>query len=493
MIIIYGNEITQKTITETEKKSILFSTKLALDEVNDILPIGESFGLNFVNVHFELNGEEVFKIPKEYDIHSKNIAEKKFGEIYSLIEVTNPSGEIIGHIRTSLNTGLISIILIPITLLFVLVAVMTFMLVKILLLPMTYRLLKPITALNEELKKIADEDHIECNRVKIEQKRPPTEVKELIDYSNTIINKLQDSFHLVEAHKDELEAQNEELDAQKDELEAQKDELEAQKEELQAQNLELMMAQEKIRNTQAQLVQSEKMASMGQLTAAIMHEINTPLGAIQSNNQIFVMMLDKLTKHLNENDEVAALKVIDKMRKSSGISSDAADRMSEIIRNLKNFSRVDQAEFQHVDIIDGLKSVMVLTSNLWKNKVSISEHYEDIPFISCFPSMINQVFMNVLVNAIQASDKGGHIDVNVSNDEEYVYILVKDQGKGIENSNMSLIFESGFTTKPKDEGTGLGLSISKDIVAKHDGKIEAYNNEDKGATFKITLPIKQNN
>lgn len=490
-IIIEGNELTGELISETEKKQLLISTKLALDDVHEILPIGNSFGLDFVNVVFELNGEEIYKIPEDYDTNTNNIAQRKIGDVFSSINVVDSEDQVVGTIKTSLNTGLLSLIIVPIGLLFILVAIMTFIIVKIILLPFTYRLLKPITALNNNLKRIAEDDHIECSPIKIEQKKPPTEVKMLIDYSNTIINKLQQSYHQLESHKDELEAQNEELDAQKDELEAQKDELEAQKDELEAQNHELTQAHEKIRSTQAQLVQSEKMASMGQLTAAIMHEINTPLGAIQSNNQINQMMLTKLLKCIEENDHEGAIKIIEKMKKSSGITVDAANRMSEIIRNLKNFSRVDQAEFQNADIVDGLKSVLVLTSNLWKNKVTIDEKYDQVPLISCYPSMINQVFMNVLVNAIQASDKGGHIDIDVNADTEYVYISFKDEGSGIQVHDLEHIFDNGFTTKPKDEGTGLGLSISKDIVDKHHGEIKAFNNEDKGAMFVITLPIRQ--
>ena len=172
-------------------------------------------------------------------------------------------------------------------------------------------------------------------------------------------------------------------------------------------------------------------------------------------------------------------------------TDDATKRVGEIIRNLKNFSRIDQAKFQNADITEGIKSVLVLTSNLWKNKVTIHESYEMLPLISCYPSMLNQVFMNIIVNAIQASDKNDDIYIQTEFDDVYVYLTIRDNGSGIKENHLEHIFDSGFTTKPKDEGTGLGLSISKDIIDKHCGHIEAFNNDDKGATFKITLPIEQ--
>ncbi len=231
---------------------------------------------------------------------------------------------------------------------------------------------------------------------------------------------------------------------------------------------------------------------MGQLTAAIMHEINTPMGAVQSNNQMLDMMLTKLKSEIESKDYEGASKIIGKMVKSNRISVDAANRVNEIIRNLKNFSRIDQAEFQKTDITEGIRSVLVLTSNLWKNKVTVHENYKSLPMINCYSSMINQVFMNIIVNAIQASEKNGNIYIETSYDEKNIYVSIKDEGTGINEKDLAHLFDEGFTTKPEDEGTGLGLSISKDIINKHNGKIEAFNNEDKGSLFKITLPIEQN-
>ncbi|MCH4891229.1 HAMP domain-containing histidine kinase [Acidaminobacter sp. JC074] len=484
-LIIEGNSITGDIISETEKKSILISTTMAIDEIYDILSINSSWNFDLVNVRLEIQDEEIFKIPGEFNVEAKSFAQKWFSDIQTVLPVVNEDGVQIGSLTTSLNTNLLTYTMIPVVLLFIVIAGMTLLVVKIILLPIAYRLLKPIHVLNNQLKKIAEEDEIECGDIIIEQRKPPTEIKILIDYSNQIISKLQSSYHILENVNDELEAQRDELEAQNIELDAQKDELEAQ-------NHELLEAQEQIRRTQAQLVQSEKMASMGQLTAAIMHEINTPLGAVQSNNQMSQMMLTKLKSNLEKEEFEASIKIVEKLNKSNSISVDAANRVSEIIRNLKNFSRVDQADFQNADIIEGIKSVLVLTSNLWKNKLTIHEEYKALPLISCFPSMLNQVFMNLIVNSVQATEKGGNLTIYSDHNEDHVYIAFKDDGSGIDPNDINHIFDNGFTTKPKDEGTGLGLSISREIIEKHGGIIEAFNNEDKGATFKITLPIKQN-
>lgn len=490
-IQIYGDLVTAETISEEEKKIVLASTYYALQDIDHFLSFGESIGINWVNIRLTVDDTEIFKIPRDYDLENTSFTQEKFNDIQSITYLVDRHDNVVGEIVTSLNTSVMFMVLMPITILFILIAGMTLIIVRILVLPLQHNILKPVHVLNKELKKIAEYDEIECEDITIEQKKPPTEIKELIDYSNTIINKLQLSNHILESQRDELEAQNIELDVQKEALEEQNIELDAQKEELSAQNEALIESQEQLKNAQNQLVQSEKMASMGQLTAAIMHEINTPLGAVKSNNQMVKMMLDKLEVNLNEQNYESALKVIDKIKKSSDITDDASNRVSEIIRNLKNFSRIDQAEFQNSDINDGIRSVLVLTSNLWKNKVDILESYGQIPLINCYPSMLNQVFMNIIVNAIQACDKNGVIKISTHLNETNVDIIIEDNGSGIKKSDLEYIFDSGFTTKATNEGTGLGLSISKDIINKHNGTIQAYNNEVTGTTFKISLPIKQ--
>lgn len=483
-IYLMGDETTGDSITVDEKKALLVASIETLESMDKVLTFGDIFGFDWVQISLVLfDGEESyteFQVPHG-DINFTPINKKH--EITSQVNLFDSEGQKIGYISTVLNPSLIVILVTPVIFIFILIAVLTFIIVKIVLTPSTFKLVKPIKMLNKQLYQISENEVIDSN-VHIEMKKPPKEIYELITYSNIIMEKLNESQEL-------MYAQNQELEAQRDVLESQRDELEAQNEELDIQNEELMHSQMQLKQAQDRLVQSEKLASMGQLTAAIAHEINTPLGAVSSNSQLSDLMLMKMHKAINDADCEEALKMLSKLKSSNKITLDAANRVNEIIRNLRNFSRIDQAEFQNADVREGIKSVLVLTSNLWKNKLTIHEHYDEIPNISCYPSMLNQVFMNVIVNAIQATEKDGQIEIETIVENEQIKITIKDDGCGIPEALVEKIFESGFTTKPKDAGTGLGLSISRDIINKHHGTIRAFNNEGKGATFEILLPVNQ--
>ncbi len=272
-------------------------------------------------------------------------------------------------------------------------------------------------------------------------------------------------------------------------LEDYKDELEAQNAELEAQNIELSDSKHVIEKQQDQLVQSEKMASIGQLSAAIAHEINTPLGVIKSNCQMAETILPMVELKVDTEADPKLKKALKNLENTNAISLDAAKRMGEIIRNLKNFSRLDQSDYQEADINEGIQSVLVLTSNLWKNKINLKEHYGTLPLVRCYPSMLNQVIMNILVNAIHASDKNGIIEIETQSDDTNVTIAIKDYGIGMSKDVVERVFDSGFTTKERNEGTGLGLSISHDIIERHQGRIEVESKLGEGSLFKVILPI----
>lgn len=450
-----------------EKRKVLLAVYKAIQETEGIITIGRIINEDIINIQIEYDGLIEKSIPSEAYLSKINF--DKMNSIERKIEIRDNEDQLVGSINTSLDSSVFIILTLVVIFIFFIIAIMTLFIVKLFVRPLTKNLVRPINKLNKQLHKIAN-NKVEINHVVIEQKKPPIEIDHLITYSNTIMNKLRDSLHEIENHKDELEAQNIELDAQ---------------------NAELIESQEALKAAQDHLVQSEKLAIVGQLSAAIAHEINTPIGAITSNGQMIEIMLKKLEKSIQDQAFDDALKIMSKLVKSNNISIDAAKRVSEIIRNLRNYSRIDQAKFQNADINEGLQSVLVLTSNLWKNKVSLIEDYDQLPEISCYPSMLNQVFMNLIVNAIQASHKDGKIIVRTKALNDYIKIYIVDNGTGIEETHMNKIFDSGFTTKPKDTGTGLGLSISRDIIHKHHGEIIAYNNEEKGATFEITLPMKQ--
>jgi signal transduction histidine kinase len=319
----------------------------------------------------------------------------------------------------------------------------------------------PLIKLDEKIKAIASGSYESAMEAHIVLKRPLQEIESLADSTNSIMVKMKEHTDLLFAQNEELEAQNEELANSKKQIE-------------EAQNL---------------LVQTENMASIGQLTAAITHEINTPLGAIHSNAQICEMLLDGFLKSETVKGNKDVLELAVQMQDANNISIMASNRVSQIIRSLKTFSKVDQAEFQEADINESIRSVLVLTSNLWKRKITVHEDYGPIPQIKCFPGMLNQVFMNLVVNAVQSIEENGYIYIKTWNDERYEYISIRDTGSGISEDNISRIFDTGFTTKGSNLGMGLGLSISRNIINKHNGEIKVNSTPGIGTEFIVSIPL----
>jgi signal transduction histidine kinase len=272
-------------------------------------------------------------------------------------------------------------------------------------------------------------------------------------------------------------------------LESQKVVLENQNAELEAQNTELLESKDKIQKQQAQLIQSEKMASVGLLTAAITHEINTPIGAINSNSQMVELLLQQLTDNPTIQSEGNLKEVFDQLTEVNNINLTACGRITEIIRSLKSFSRLDQAEFQDADINEGIKSVLVLTNNLLKRRITVHEEYEELPPVRCFPGQLNQVIMNIIVNASQAINGEGEIFIHTYQQDGYLYISIRDTGAGIAKEDMQKIFEPGFTTKGVGIGLGLGLYISYNIIRNHSGEILVNSEPGKGAEFIVMIPM----
>jgi signal transduction histidine kinase len=202
------------------------------------------------------------------------------------------------------------------------------------------------------------------------------------------------------------------------------------------------------------------------------------------------MLIAKALEHDSINGNSELNEVLKQLQESNDVSVMACNRVNQIIRSLKNFSKVDEAEFQEADINENIKSVLVLTSNLWKRKIVMHEEYGEIPKVKCFPGMLNQVFMNLIVNAVQAISDNGNIYIRTWNDENNVYISVKDDGCGISEENQARIFDNGFTTKGSSLGMGLGLSISRSIMEKHDGSITVNSKQGEGAEFVISIPLR---
>jgi signal transduction histidine kinase len=272
-------------------------------------------------------------------------------------------------------------------------------------------------------------------------------------------------------------------------------------------NLRLSMAQE-------QLMQSEKLASIGQLAAGVAHEINNPIGYVFSNFEtlgtyiarLLAMLqayqqaetgigdpavLDKLRAQREEMDIDFLIEDIPLMMQES---REGITRVRKIVQDLKDFSRVDaNQEWQWADLHTGIDSTLNIVSNEVKYKADVVKEYGDIPEVECQPSHINQVIMNIVVNGAHAIHAGrGVITIRTGRaGSEHVWIEIADNGAGIPKEIQSRIFDPFFTTKPIGSGTGLGLSLSYGIIQKHNGQIEVQSEPGQGTTFRITLPIHQ--
>ncbi len=249
-----------------------------------------------------------------------------------------------------------------------------------------------------------------------------------------------------------------------------------------------------LKNTQTQLVQSEKMASLGMLVAGIAHEINTPIGAVNSMHDTLILAINKLKSSLkiicsnsDYNGETLQnlLKIIEDANR---VITSGTDRVTEIVRRLRSFARLDEAELKDADIHEGLEDTLTLVHHELKHNITIHRNYGDIPVISCYPGQLNQVFMNLLINARQSILGKGEITISTSSKKKKVHIEIMDTGSGIPQDKLERIFDPGFTTKGVGIGTGLGLSICYQIIQDHKGEIKAESEIGKGTKFTIILP-----
>lgn len=266
--------------------------------------------------------------------------------------------------------------------------------------------------------------------------------------------------------------------------------------ELRETNTELTKTNRDLKEAQLQLVHSEKMASLGMLVAGVAHEINTPLGSINSNTDVTLSCFSKLRENYNawahseQNvDNEKTKKILDTLEKLTNVSKEACLRISRIVKSLKNFARLDEEEEKTVDIHDGLDSTLELLKYLFEKRIKIVKDYGTIPAIHCKPAQLNQVFNNILHNAYQAIDGNGEIRIKTEFKDGNIYVVISDNGAGIPPEKINKIFDPGFTTKGVGVGTGLGLSIAYKIVEDHGGKIEVASEMGKGSTFTIILPI----
>lgn len=292
-------------------------------------------------------------------------------------------------------------------------------------------------------------------------------------------------------------------------------EVKVRTEELEHINEELKVAMKRIQSTQAKLIDTEKMASLGQLTAGIAHEINNPINFVTSNIRPLeadvkdLSTIIKMYEDLDLGSDVQAqIAKIEAFKEDidltylheeiatllSGIK-EGAQRTAEIVKGLRNFARVDESNWKAVNLNEGIDSTLLLIKSTFPQNFQLVKELGDLPKIECAPGKINQVFMNIMTNAVQAvgekkdSTEPGLLEIKTWAAGEFVHISIRDNGGGMPKENIGRIFDPFFTTKDVGEGTGLGLSIVKGIIDNHDGNIQVDSVAGEGTVFIISLPI----
>lgn len=287
-------------------------------------------------------------------------------------------------------------------------------------------------------------------------------------------------------------------------------------------NLELDTAYKKLKTTQIQLLQQEKMASIGQIAAGVAHEINNPVGFVMSNLGSLKKYMDRLFEFIKVQsaalEEMAKqgqgtdsrgpdniksiLNKINEAKHSTKLdfiledvvnlvreSIDGTERIRQIVQELKSFSRVDEASERMSDINAGIESTINIVWNELKYKATLKKELGSLPMTKCNPGQMNQVFMNLLINAAHAIEKQGEIAIKTWYEDNNIYVAVSDTGCGIPEDKLEMIFEPFFTTKEPGKGTGLGLSIVYDIIQKHNGGIAVKSRVGEGTTFTLHIPL----
>lgn len=278
---------------------------------------------------------------------------------------------------------------------------------------------------------------------------------------------------------------------------------------LSQEHAELGKAYADLQAAQSQILQREKMASLGQLAAGVAHEINNPIGFVMSNLNSLNKYIERLrefiaiqTEFITSLNPLTGLDELTNARKRLKVdyllddatallkeSLDGATRVKVIVQNLKNFSRLDETTIIAADLNECLRSTLTILHNELKYKATLKEEYGEIPLTRCNPAELNQVFMNILMNSVQALDRKGTITVKTWLEGGYISVTISDSGCGIPEDKISKIFDPFFTTKDVGKGTGLGLSIVYDIIKKHQGEISVQSKIGSGTTFLMKIPI----
>lgn len=285
---------------------------------------------------------------------------------------------------------------------------------------------------------------------------------------------------------------------------------------VQERTADLENAYNELQESQVQLVQAEKMSSLGQLVAGVMHEINTPLLYVLNNTSLTSDVVGDLGEYVDltapileaerteditrsvrellkqrKRFDTAALK--ESMQELTSLSNDSIEglhQISDLVQSLKDFSRLDRAAEDRFNVVEGIEKTLTITRNLLKYGIEVEKYFDDVREIYCSPARINQIFVNIVTNAAQAMDGKGKLTITVREQGEFVEIVFTDTGCGIAEENLNKIMDPFFTTKPVGEGTGLGLSIVRQIIEQHQGHINIESELNQGTRITILLPTK---
>ena len=263
-------------------------------------------------------------------------------------------------------------------------------------------------------------------------------------------------------------------------------------------NVELADALQKLKEAQAHVIQSEKMAAVGRLVAGVAHEVNTPIGAIQSNTHVSQRAVEKITRALESSHSIDQLKstpdlqrALDTLKTNNETTETAGRRISELVNRLKNFARLDEAEFKLADVHEGLESTLSLIAPQWNDRIQVIKQFGPLPKIECYPNELNQVFMTLLLNASEAIEGQGTITLETSTHNGEVSVTTADTGKGLSPEELDKIFDIGISQKGPQLRMHAGLANSYAIVERHHGEINVESELGKGTTFRIRLPVRQ--
>jgi signal transduction histidine kinase len=261
-------------------------------------------------------------------------------------------------------------------------------------------------------------------------------------------------------------------------------------------NKELEEAMIQLKETQQQLVMREKMAALGKLVAGMVHEMNTPLGAINSAIDVSSRSVNKIVQEIEKSRTLKEIKnnnllsdLLKVLQNNNPVVITAGERINRIISSLKSFTHLDEMSFQKADIHEGLESTLTLLEHEFKDRITVVREYGDLPAVFCYPGELNQVFMNLLMNASQAIKDKGVITIRTFTENKNVYVQITDTGIGISSQQMKYLFEPSFTKTESRIKAGMGLFTSYNIIQKHSGKIKVKSAGSEGSTFTVIFPI----